>query len=336
MPPALPAIDLKSITGPTPEEVEQAKKIIAAGGKNLKSKMQSMRTWLQKNPDPKVQGAEGDEKQRYLESFIIVQLRARDTTKTTDMKKMYAKEHESVKFWEWLCKKQMDDKLGEKKAQGWRDSKKLRDRPDTVTGSTEEDMMEWRCPLDWEKFAETSTDSFGLHVVGDASEGDVALVADMQASHGDAASSSDLAKAKQEPGQPLVPVKLEPKTPEQIQEHQYQCFLGNTAEKTRHFQEMQVNSQWLLRELSKDPYSEALQADIKKFATRIGGLVKLLLRAQTEDIGRPGYHKLSAAMEQMEKMNEKLERHSEKFGVKIKKKNKKSSAESSKKRRMVE
>ena len=75
-------VNLASVK-PTKAELEEAKRILSVGPKVSRAKMAGMVHWLKANPDSKVSDSHGPQRQKYLEAFLVHQLRAKGGAKVT-------------------------------------------------------------------------------------------------------------------------------------------------------------------------------------------------------------------------------------------------------------
>ena len=278
MPASLGKTDLKNV--PTTAELELARKVLReAGPRGVKSKMQSMSQWLRQFPDSEVEA----DRRRYLEAFVCHQLKSKNgIAKATHSDSRHHTEDKGVKS-KWQCKAELDKLVGEKKSEAWRNSGKLAVRGCRVTGSMEEDLKEWFAPVDdFELVLDSDKTGFAVDNVSDAVDGDLALLKDMRS----IGSSSD--GVEQTPPD----IKLEKLTQKEIDDKAYQGFCSSVTDQLRLFQEMQCENSVLLSQLQSVKYAQELIADVKKHAVRIGGMVRLLLRAQTERVDKNGYKKL--------------------------------------------
>ncbi len=81
MPAAMPKVSLDD-AAPTPEELKAARAILStAGKKEIRSKLGSMASWLKSNPEiqHKVKNNELMARHEYLEKFIVLQTRAKQS-----------------------------------------------------------------------------------------------------------------------------------------------------------------------------------------------------------------------------------------------------------------
>ena len=321
MPASLASADLKNLV-PTKEEIAEARKILATGNKATRSRMQSMRQWMEKNPDSEVSDSKGQDRRGYLEAFIVHQLRQKDASKRAEHIQSASHQDAREKKFEWLSMKQMIDRHGEVKAKGWMNSAKINKRADPITGSQEIDSAEWECPRDSSTIRDMELNEFGVKSSGEANEADIKLLQDMSFAsnpgHGDQfAGGSSSGQQVGDAAEPLVHVKQEVMTAKELEEKAYQMFLTSVVDRLREFQDMQVSNAALLFGLKGQPFSEALQSAVNTHGNRIQSLVKMLLRAQTDKVAKGAWQKLDSAMRQVRAMQETMEAHARKFGVSL-------------------
>ena len=114
------------------------------------------------------------------------------------------------------------------------------------------------------------------------------------------------------------PVKTEPLSQAQQDELEYLAFCGKVTEKVRYFQDLQVQNQATMSHLISLPFTNDLQAEVKKQGTRLAAIVKLLLRASTEQVDKTEYKKCEKAMLTIETREENIRKPCERHGVKFK------------------
>ena len=108
MPAGLAKCDLASFR-PTKEELEAARTILnSAGGKELRSKVGSMSSWLKANSCNDASSSRGDDRRRWLEHFLVVQLRSQQTQKTTKVTKKPNEVKATYQDWVWMAAEEMD------------------------------------------------------------------------------------------------------------------------------------------------------------------------------------------------------------------------------------
>ena len=160
-----------SAVKPTAEELAAAKAVLAeTDGKAFKSKMASMVNFRRANPDDTVEQSRGEERKEFLAKYLVHQFRMKNATKTETNKMTTSSNQEKMMELHWWSAEKMDQEMGPKKAKHWRDSKRLRWRPDSVTGSTLDDFKEWGVPQDWERLAEADFNAMELIVDAEANE----------------------------------------------------------------------------------------------------------------------------------------------------------------------
>ena len=179
MPAALGAGILGAL-GPTPEEVAQAKEVIkSASPSQMRAKMSSMVQWLKLFPDAAVSTSRGQERQAYLEAFVVHQLRAKNQRKTSEhlIEKTQSNQNKSGKrFWN---RERLEQNLGKTKANAIINRPGARYRPCRYTGSDDQDLREYEVVSDEEAEITADNSSWKLAASGDATEADFKLMASM-------------------------------------------------------------------------------------------------------------------------------------------------------------
>jgi len=159
---------------PSAQEVADAKTIISQmNQKEKKSSKSCLVHFLKANPCEALQGGErGAVRNQILETFIVWQSRQKDakkrimtTQQQTDRKSKFIEHH-------WWAREKMDLEIGPIKAESWRASKILTWRPDVVTGSTEDEMVEYAVPVHWERCTEEELKQLMMQTTAEVTEED--------------------------------------------------------------------------------------------------------------------------------------------------------------------
>eukprot|EP00959_Pyramimonas_sp_CCMP1952_P099516 2080424-Pyramimonas_sp.AAC.1 len=81
--------------------------------------------------------SKGEQRQMYLETFLVHQMRTKQGTSTATSSHTVSSSQKKGITWIWISMEKMDSHLGPSKAEHWRESGKLTSRPDSLTGSEE-------------------------------------------------------------------------------------------------------------------------------------------------------------------------------------------------------
>lgn len=160
---------------PTEEEIKKAKELLSkATEEETKSKMASMVYFTKTNAgNEAVASSRSDARREYFLKFLVWQSRQQNRETTTTVVKQMDTENSNHEDWEWMSKEKMDSTLGPKKAESWRVSNKLSTRPDPVTGSTDEDFIEYAIHKSWGRKSDSDKQSLQLASEGAADENDL-------------------------------------------------------------------------------------------------------------------------------------------------------------------
>ena len=161
-PQRLPAVKFTTLM-PTEEEIKEAQAILdGLDKKGAKSKMVSMLHFFKTAEDTEGLESRGGKRHELLKNFLVHQLRSKHAAKTCKTGEVRKEVEANGTLWTWMSKETMDQKLGQVKAQHWRDSGKLKDRSDSLTGATDEHPKEYRVPKTWESLQ--SLDELSLSI----------------------------------------------------------------------------------------------------------------------------------------------------------------------------
>jgi hypothetical protein len=182
--------------------------------------------WLEQNPDDDVKASRGDQRQQYLIAYLVHQMRNKGAQKVVQNERVLAQNTVKNTDTYWWSKEQMDLQVGPKKSQTWRESGKLKSRPDSVTGSTEEHMLEWCVPVSWVRNSNEDGTSLKVKAEGEAGEAELELL------EGAASDSAEVAKV----------VKQEQKSPEELEKEKCDALVKAADTNYRRFQEYILES----------------------------------------------------------------------------------------------
>eukprot|EP00959_Pyramimonas_sp_CCMP1952_P209887 4391403-Pyramimonas_sp.AAC.1 len=154
-----------SALAPSETELAAARSLLAGIDEKAKrSKMASMVHFLEKNPDLVASSSRGQQRQQYLQYFLVHQMRQKNATSTETVKETTSNLQQKIAQVHWWSADRMDREMGAVKAQRWRDSGKIKNRPDQLTGSTDKDHIEWCVPVSWEQLTESDLRELGIVV----------------------------------------------------------------------------------------------------------------------------------------------------------------------------
>ena len=145
---------------------------------------------------------------------------------------------------------------------------------------------------------------------GDATEADLKLLSEM-----DNATSSG--EPKGEEAGANVQVKKEKKSAAEMAADDHQEFCDKAREHHALFSKMQVDIGELDAQLARLKYTDELRTALKKHASRVTSVVKVLLRACTEKPKSSEYPKLKTAMSHVNMSQAEFVRMAASFGVQV-------------------
>ena len=248
----------------------------------------------------------GAARQDYLEKFLTYQMRAKGVTRTVDTSCEVQHKDKKGTLWQWMSAETMDSKLGVVKATHWRESKLLKERADSLTGSSDEALKEYKVPKDWEELTSEDLKSLVLKAEAEATEED--LEGTNQFSH----------KAPQ--GEQLNPIKAEPLTEIEKFEKKVKDFLENMRNTFDEFTDMVVKTQQIQADAKKGDdtkcnYASLLLKDVDSHLPKLKKTTKILQAAIFETPKEKEIPQLLQAVEGIRAEHEKLKSWALRFGL---------------------
>ena len=232
-------------------------------------------------------------------------MRAKGVTRTIETCREVEHKDKKGTRWQWMSAETMDSKLGHVKAEHWRKSKVLQDRPDSLTGSNDELLKEYRVPKDWEELTDEDLKRICLKGEGEATE------EDLEAMH----------KFSHKAPQTLVPkIKEEPMTEIEKLEKKMKDFKENTRKVFDEFTDMHVNTLRIqagakTADATKSHYASVLLKDVESHLAKLNKTTKILQAALTETPKEKEIPKLLQAVEGIRADHEKIETWALRFGL---------------------
>ena len=164
----------------------------------------------------------------------------------------------------------MDIELGANKAAALREV--LPSRPCSVTGKTDEDLLEYAVPIKWERLSEADFRRFGLQAKQEAAESDLSMLDDFF--KGGAGEGNEPGS-----GSGSVQTKQEPLTEAEKQKNQFDEFNATITQTLRKYSDMQTQATLIMPGLQKKKYQEGAQEQLKKHQVRVFSVIKILTKA---------------------------------------------------------
>ena len=275
------------------EELAAAKKIIETlDPKARRSKMQSMAAFLRGNSTPEnaaVLATRGEAREKYLLEYLthINRRKASATTVSSSSKSSSTTKGGSQAT--WMSAFEMDATYGSAKGSAWRSSGKLTKRADPLTGSMEEDVVEYKVSRDFDLSETVETKEMVVCASGDCDMGDLENVNAMKQAETQALLGDD--------DQPLV--KKEPKSDSDLETERVTRLLADPSIEIKRFQSALVDLEELSPKLESLKYGAELFADCGKAIARITKIVKNLKRlvATPKEVQRGEVPKLLQVMD---------------------------------------
>ena len=305
---------------PTEEEMEAAKRIVAAGSKKqLHAKMESMVGAIKRDPKmteeqkKKVLDSRGDIRQGYLLKYCAYQAakgagtlatRATHSTSSASKTRYY--------YWnEFTLKK----KVGADTAEAWIEIVDF--RADPITGRSDEKLRQYIIPIEW--YERTVADEEALTLSGSKAAGKDE-VSNFESIAGVAAPKGLRPGSSKEP----VVVKAEIKTPAELAEEELKEFKESASDRFNNIVGTVSSLQLLKTEALKDSMTaniaDAAGGLVTQLTAAKKGLEKLMKANPSEkDADDKNIRKLMSTVNKLDIKVKNLEEWSKRLGVKINK-----------------
>lgn len=253
---------------PTAEELADAKSILAKlDKKGMRSKMGSLSHFLSLNAENTIADtSRGDKRKAYLEIWQVHQLREKAAKKSMTSKHTVTTSTANKQDVYWWSKFKMDTEMGPVKSEAWRTSGKLKTRGDKMTGSLEDELIEYAVPVDWNCTSHGEDHAAVLVAEGDADEKSRELVDD--------ASRHFQAEGDLQPLSSAVKVKEE-KDDRTDEDKKLDDIKKNPKQYLRTFQDMKTSVQELEFTIEKEKFAANLKDECQKIAPKIKSLVQI-------------------------------------------------------------
>ena len=167
---------------PTDAEIEAARALLSNATPGLRrSKMTCMRAFAKSNASDNQDCLEvtGVSRERFLEKYLVYQMRhgKQAGKQTTNKAVEHLDEKDNLK--RWLCEHELRKEFGDTKAEAWIKSDKLEKRPDPITGSEADGMVEFAVTR--ETILHRDSDRVGstISTEKDAADGDMGQLDEM-------------------------------------------------------------------------------------------------------------------------------------------------------------
>ena len=148
---------------PTQSEIEAARKILqGADIKAQKSHMACMAAYAKRTGQDDAVNSRGEDRATYLERYLVAQLRKKGHVGRTTNVKEVETDQSNITDVKWMAMEEMDTTFGKLKGATFRESGKLKTRPDEITGSTEPHMLEYEIPRNWFRKQESERDKMSI------------------------------------------------------------------------------------------------------------------------------------------------------------------------------
>lgn len=323
---------------PTEAELKQARAMLdKCTPKEKKSKMACMSSWAKKQEDVTAANSRGDDRTRYLESYLVHQLRLKLGVKTVESSREAVEDKSDHLDMVWMSVEKMNTELGTAKAEHWRESGLLNDRNDVVTGSDKPEFKEYHVPVDWSRMTSSDLRKLKIRTVNDeADEKDLELVTEAALSIQGVAVSAPQASSSDGPQANTVTgfeVKLEPVDLEEEAKKAMEVKVKNLQSNSMNlFQTQQSRSlecKLLLQTANTNgnPYTQAFTQDLSQHIVKLDKVVRILERLVTEKVMDAGTNgglpALVKTLESLEIAHTSLFSWASRFGFHMEKKPKK-------------
>jgi len=302
MPPKATGAKLTTLL-PSDKELNGAKTILeSARRKQRRSYLGSLSHFLKSNPDSKIEDLS---KQEQLERLIVHQARCKDATTTIKSDKTISKNDAKFQDVHWWNRQKMIIEMGEIKAEHWIASKLLKPMPDSLTGSTEPELVEYPVPIKWQRMTEEEIKRLRLQSEAEADEEDTVALAAMLGEKTQAAPQA----IKQEPESELSKLN-----------RQIDTFKADPSVTLRLLQDMQLVHEKLsarasnVTDTNEKKFAAMLEADSKKLSRKLTKMIELVKRCCTEEADAKAYPKLLEQISEAQSTDKEVQGWANKFG----------------------
>lgn len=302
---------LLSNVNPTKEEIEAAKATLAnSDAKAMRSKMGSLSHFLKQHPDCSAEGARGDKRKDFLLKFLVHQARSKQGSLGSEWQ--LTSNNQKNKDVHWWSSHKMDQELGHSKAEGWRAV--LKPQPDSLTGSTAPDHVEYPVPVNWERMSEAEIRALKLQgEQQEATEDDVAKLLDDSLKPTSAGS---------------VEIKVEPENAMQKLDNLVKDLKENKEANLRKFQDMELKAKQVEKSASKSgsasgKWAKEFLADLGTHVKKLAKVTQMLKKFCTEDCNEKELPKLLQSMQELSDRDSEIRDWGVRFGFIEAKKRKK-------------
>ena len=301
---------------PSAEEVAAAKKILDANGdKEAKSRITkaagvNMKSWASRTKDVSVEDREvlnnsrGSARQELTMLYLVHQLRAKKGTQVTESYQRDDSIDEDT-IHEW-GEENMDIAMGANRAKFLRESGTIPWIPCSRTGSTDRWAVIWQVSEKLAKTVKVNGSKTGIRAEAEASAEDLAT---LEASKSGKAASSA-------PQAPVVPVKLEAKSPEEIIVEEVKRLKENPGTQMRRLIDIELTeAEWKVK-ASAIPLAGVLLDQISAQSIKIGKTKKVLEKVvKGETLKEGGLEGLNLLLKQLEEQHQVNHKGAMTFGI---------------------
>ena len=303
---------------PTKEEEDAALAILASADKaKIHSVSCAMNHFLKSNPDPTAACAEGALRMKYLKHFLILQLRAKNTTKKMNSsREVVTGTSDFTDTMRWNRHKIQKEK-GVFKGDLFMNI--LKAHPCSISGSTHEEAVEYDVPQAWNRFTSADMNRLKLESDADAKEADSKMM-DEAVALGKPSSQSS---GSHDP----IPVKQEEKTPEEILANKKAELLERINNirsapdiHLRKYQDLKIDLTKIKGKTdskkSESRYAAMVSKDAEKVIDAINLVNPVLEKMISRRVADEHIMKVAEGMDSLDAMNDDLQSWASKLGFK--------------------
>ena len=147
----------------------KAREVLKGASKEQRtSKDNAMLAYLKDNPCPSASSSRQEERQMWIEKFVVLQMQSKSKSSNFTTQLQAAKtDMIDVHYW---AKEQMQKELGPNRTHILPGSGLLNNRPCSLTGQDSEWVREYRIPVDWSRMSNEDLKRWTLQVDGPAAE----------------------------------------------------------------------------------------------------------------------------------------------------------------------
>ena len=299
----------------TDEEIDAAKKVLqAADQKRTNSIKQGLKAFLSANPDDEVTKSNRFS-DKFMLKFIGHQARCQDSQKKISVSREVTQNNTKFSDVIRMSQETMDRKLGCAKAKLWRTV--LKALPDSLTGRTEPEYLEYPVPKNWERMTESDMKTFLTETQGEATTEEVQMALGR-----DGPAMELTASASASSGVDLADVKVEPADAKEQEKKALAIRVAKLQSELpqllREFQDKSLEAKLIQTKAKNksDPYHQEFRNDLEACLKKMQSTKKILERLATETCDSSEIPKLLKQIDEQRSKYDHIDDFSKRNGYK--------------------